>query len=87
MLYCKDKLQDHLTDKYNGGTHEQVISTVKNKSIEENLRNLKSLRVKADYHTSTFPNPLKVKRTIVHLQRVNAIVNNILTQTQDELLN
>ncbi len=86
LLHCRDKLQDNLVDEYNGGTHDQVISTVKNKSIEEDLRSLKNLRVKADYQTDTFPNPLRVKGTIVHLQRVHAIVNNILTQTQDDLL-
>lgn len=85
LLHCRDNM-DSLTDDYNGGTHEQIITSIENNSIEEDLRNLKALRVKADYHTVPFPAPLKVKNTVVHLQRVNAIVNNILTKTKVDLL-
>ena len=85
LLHCRDTLINNLTEDYNGGTHEQVITAVNNDSVKDDLRSLKSLRVKADYHTEPFPTPLKVKGTIVHLQRANAIVNSILNKTKQDL--
>lgn len=87
LLHCKDELTNCLTDNYKGGTHEQIISTITNDSVKDDLRSLKALRVQADYETKPFPTPLRVKGTVVHLNRANAIVNNILTKLKDDLIN
>ncbi|MEN4053804.1 hypothetical protein [Sulfurimonas sp. NWX79] len=79
LLHCKDNITLLSTDK---STHENIINSV-NDNIKDDLLSLKNLRVQADYKTHPFPKPLKVKNTIVHLERVNAIVKYILSLEED----
>jgi len=81
LLHCQDNVDLVQTDK---ATHENIIASV-GASVQDDLRSLKNLRVQADYKTHQFPTPLKVKGQIVHLNRINAIVEKILSQSKDEL--
>lgn len=83
LLHCKNLVEEDI-DKNILGTHAQVINAT-NDEISIDLRKLKSLRVMADYDTNTFPMPLKTKKEIVHLERIQAIVNNIISKDYDNI--
>ncbi|SKB73885.1 hypothetical protein [Malaciobacter marinus] len=86
LLHCRDKIPESLLENQDGGTHQKIINSIKNDYIEEDLRSLKRLRVQADYNTNTFPTPLKVKSATYHLNRIDAIIKDILSKTKDDLI-
>lgn len=75
FLHCSNSISSVDAD----GSHNQVINAL-NKEYRLYLVHLKKIRTDADYKMSSFPEPLIFKGSATKLNRIQAIIEDILNQ-------
>lgn len=83
LLHCTTELE--LTSIQREGSHNTIINAIA-KEYSFNMIHLKKLRKDADYDTTVFPEPLKFKGQEAKLQRLLAVVDDILQQNKASLV-
>lgn len=66
------------------GSHNKIINAL-NKEYRLTLVHLKKIRTDTDYEMSSFPEPLKYKGIATPLNRIQAIIEDILNQNKSSL--
>ena len=69
-----------------GDSHNKVIEKLTG-MYRNYMLSLKSLRKEADYELKRFSEPYKVKGSYVKIQRLKALLEDILQKTKEELQN
>lgn len=82
FLHCSNVISRR--DSKTEGTHNKVINTL-SKEYKLDMIHLKGLRKKADYEMTAFLEPFKMKAEFVKLERLKAVIEDILNQDETSL--
>jgi hypothetical protein len=82
FLHCSNVVSNR--DTTTEATHNRVINIL-SKEYKLDMIYLKGLRKKADYEMTVFLEPFKMKTELVKLERLKAVIEDILNQDETSL--
>lgn len=82
FLHCSNVISKR--DVSTEATHNKVINIL-SQEYKLDMIHLKGLRKKADYEMEVFLEPFKMKKGSVRLERLKAVIEDILSQDENSL--